>query len=172
MSTATLISPDQIGADQNPEPKQNKTVIKKLRLTENEAKNLDEFLKDIDISFSEFVRDAISLRQSVAKATNKRKVVTAPQPKLDPDLLLEIGRIGNNINQIAKVLNIIRNNKDSDLSLNFSFIECLQTLKTMQTDLHEVVGELPKINRTELAVNNARKRAVEKVIDSEAQNVF
>lgn len=167
MSKANLISPDAIGADQ----KQNRTEVKKVRLTPTESKNLDAFLKDIDTSFSAFVRDAISLRQSVKKATEKSRIAVAPPPKIDPELLLEIGRIGTNVNQISKSLNIIKNNENSSLAINFSFIECLQVLKQMQVDLHAVVGELPKIKRSEAAVNNAKKRAVAKMLEGQCQQV-
>lgn len=66
--------------------------------------------------------------------------------KTDPTLLVELGKIGNNINQIARALNIIKNadpqqQKQLDI-LNLTFV-----LKNIQTDLQQIFPTLPKISR-------------------------
>ena len=78
----------------------------------------------------------------------------------DPNLLIELGRIGNNLNQTAKALNIIY--KDPNAISKFSFLECFHALSQMQNDLHHFLGELPKIERSPEAVNRARERALKK----------
>lgn len=146
--------------DQEEKPskqRENKTHLKKIRFTPSEAEELDAFLKTIDTSFSEFVREAVSLRQSI-DTPKRKKIASAPPPSVDPELLFELGRIGNNINQIARTLHLIKN--DHDKVIDFSFICCLNVLHEMQTELHSVIGQLPQINRSEQAIERARKRAL------------
>ena len=141
-----------------PLKKAKKTVTRNLRMTEKEVKELDEFLNEIDMSFSAFVRQAVSLRQPL-KSSKPARRYKAPLPQVDPDLLLELGRIGNNINQIARSLNYI--NADQLLRAELSFIECLKILQRIQDDIHVVIGKLPKINRSDEAVKRIKQRALE-----------
>lgn len=78
----------------------------------------------------------------------------------DPNLLFALGKIGNNLNQVAKALNIIY--KDPNAIAKFSFLSCLHSLSEMQNDLHDYLGELPKIERSSEAINRARERALKK----------
>ena len=45
------------------------------------------------------------LRESALRAVNKQEMEVPQFTKLDRDFLLELSRIGNNINQIAKAIN-------------------------------------------------------------------
>ena len=160
--------------------KELKTVVKRLRLTELEAKQLEKYLDDHDQNFSEFVNCLISqqimsdvptvLAEHVPMVEpipqKKRQPIKQP-PKVDPALLFQIGRIGNNVNQIATVLNTIR--QEPKLVSNFSFLECFHVLSQIQNDLHDWLGELPKINRSPEAVERARERARKKkvIVDAE-----
>ena len=165
--------------------KELKTVVKRLRLTELEAKQLEKYLDDHDQNFSEFVNALISQQimsdvptvlaehvqsmvELIPQKKKKRQPIKQP-PKVDPALLFQIGRIGNNINQMAKVLNIIR--QEPKLVSNFSFLECFHVLSQIQNDLHDWLGELPKINRSPEAVERARERARKKkkkvIVDAE-----
>ena len=162
--------------------KELKTVVKRLRLTELEASQLEKYLDDHDQNFSEFVNGLISQQimsdvptvlaehvQSMVEPIpqkKKRQPIKQP-PKVDPALLFQIGRIGNNVNQIAKFLNTIRQDPKSVSS--FSFLECFHVLSQIQNDLHEWLGELPKINRSPEAVERARERARKKkvIVDAE-----
>jgi hypothetical protein len=148
--------------------KELKTEIKRLRFTELEAKQLDKYLEKHDLNFSEFVSDLISQKiqsefQTAQEESNNKKskvkTVQAP-PKVDPALLFQIGKIGNNLNQIARSLNIIR--LDSQAISKFSFLECFHDLSLMQNDLHHFLGELPKIERSPQAVEKAKERAIKK----------
>ena len=153
--------------------KELKTEVKRLRLTELEAKQLEKYLNDHDLNFSEFVNALIGqmimsefpivsaepLDVTVDSKKSKSKTVRQP-PKIDPVLLFQIGKIGNNLNQVARSLNLIQ--KDKKLINDFSFFECLHTLSLIQSDIHEVIGDLPKITRTEEAVSRARERALKK----------
>ena len=153
--------------------KELKTEVKRLRLTELEAKQLEKYLGDHDLNFSEFVNALIGqkimsefptvlaepLDATADSKKSKSKIVRQP-PKTDPALLFQIGKIGNNLNQVARSLNLIQ--KDKKLINDFSFFECLYTLSLIQSDIHEVIGDLPKITRTEEAVSRARERALKK----------
>ena len=152
--------------------KELKTEVKRLRLTELEAKQLEKYLDDHDLQFSEFVNALIgqkvmsefptvsaeSLDVSI-EPKKKRQQIKQP-PKADPAVLFQIGRIGNNINQIAKFLNFIR--QDPNAISKFSFLECFHTLSQIQNDLHDWLGQLPKIERSPEAVSRARERALKK----------
>jgi hypothetical protein len=152
--------------------KELKTEVKRLRLTELEAKQLEKYLDDHDLKFSEFVNALIGQKVMSESPTvsaepldvsiepkKKREQIKKP-PKADPALLFQIGRIGNNLNQLAKSLNILR--QDSNAISNFSFLECFHALSQMQNDLHHWLGQLPKIERSPEAVSRARERALKK----------
>ena len=155
--------------------KELKTVVKRLRLTELEAKQLEKYLDDHDQNFSEFVNALIGQKVmsefptvsadsaeplDVAIETKKKREQIKQPPKADPAVLFQIGRIGNNLNQLSKSLNILR--QDSNAISNFSFLECFHALSQMQNDLHHWLGQLPKIERSPEAVSRARERALKK----------
>ena len=155
--------------------KELKTETKRLRLTKSEAEQLDKYLADNKINFSDLVNGFLSekvmskvstVSESKINEAKKKTVVKQP-PKVDPALLFQIGRIGNNVNQIATVLNTIR--QEPKLVSNFSFLECFHVLSQIQNDLHHWLGELPKINRSPEAVERARERARKKkvIVDAE-----
>lgn len=166
--------------------KQNlKTSYKKFRLTELEAEQIDHYLKEHDLTFTNFVNTLISrvilstfpsvpkeeeLSSGILVFQKKKSKSVRSSPKVDPELLFQVGKIGNNINQIAKALNAIQ--QDPQLKADFSLLECLHTLSLIQSDLHEVMGELPKIHRSEEAVQNAHERALAKVQSRKADNQF
>ena len=154
--------------------KELKTETKRLRLTKQEAEQLDKYLADRDLNFSEFVNALIGQKvmsefptvsadsaepSDVAIETKKKREQIKQPPKADPAVLFQIGRIGNNLNQLAKSLNILR--QDPSVS-TFSFLECFHLLSQMQGDLHHWLGELPKIERSPEAVKKARERAMAK----------
>jgi hypothetical protein len=160
-----------------------KTSYKKLRLTEFEAEQIDEHLKKHELTFTDFVNTLISrailstfpsipreeeFSSEIFVFQKKKSKSVRSSPKVDPELLFQVGKIGNNINQIAKALNAIK--QDQQLKADFSFLECLHTLSLIQSDLHEVMGELPKIHRSEDAVQKAYERALAKVQSRKADN--
>ena len=152
--------------------KELRTEVKRLRLTELEAKQLEKYLDDHDLQFSEFVNALIGQKVmsefptvsaellDVSIAPKKKREQIKKPPKADPALLFQIGRIRNNLNQLAKSLNILR--QDSNAISNFSFLECFHALSQMQNDLHHWLGQLPKIERSPEAVSRARERALKK----------
>jgi hypothetical protein len=66
--------------------------------------------------------------------------------KTDPALLLELSKIGNNLNQIARALNIIKN-ADPQEQRKLDIFSIFSVLKGIQTELEQVFPALPKISR-------------------------
>ena len=64
----------------------------------------------------------------------------------DPALLLELSKIGNNLNQIARALNIIKN-ADPQEQRKLDIFSIFLVLKGIQTELEHVFPTLPKISR-------------------------
>jgi hypothetical protein len=60
--------------------------------------------------------------------------------------LLELAKIGNNINQIARALNIIKN-ADPLEQRKLDIFSIFLVLKAIQTELEHIFPALPKISR-------------------------
>ena len=153
-------------------PRQLKTRIRQLRLTELKDQQLNVYLSKHGLNFSEFADKLIHEKLSTEfhavlkksqRAYFENKVTVSETQKVDPALLLEIGRIGNNLNQISKSLNIIKNSGVSEHQ-RFDFLRCLYTLQNIQTEIHSVLPTLPKITRSEQAIKN-KKAQLEKKLE-------
>lgn len=154
-----------------------KSEVKRLRLTVDEKNQLDDFLEKRNLQFSDFnnrlIKNAISAEFHLVEIENyvkpefplKQKKHHRAPPKVDRALLMELGRVGTNLNQCARALNLIKNDKASelDLSQEFSFIECLQVLQAIQEDIHSVIGEIKKTTMSDTAIENARSRVINAV---------
>ena len=90
-----------------------------IRLTQEEYEKLKEKANTLGITTSAYIRKKI--------LGNREKVLT----KCDKDLLYEINRIGNNLNQIAKHCNI---NKSVDKLV-------LQELVTIEQQLQKLLEQ-------------------------------
>jgi hypothetical protein len=77
-----------------------RTIIVKTRLSPTEKEELDKIIQRTDLSVAEYLRCAI-FGTPVQEAP---KMPTSPIDGLDR-LIAEYGRIGNNLNQIARWLN-------------------------------------------------------------------
>lgn len=152
-------------------PKQLKTKIRQLRLTESKDQQLHHYLSKYGLNFSEFADRLIHEKLSTEfhavlkksqRAYFENKVTASETQKIDPALLLEIGRIGNNLNQISKSLNIIKNSSEHEQQ-RFDFLQCLYTLQNIQTELHSVLPTLPKITTSEQAIKNKKDQLEKKL---------
>ena len=138
-----------------------RTKTKSFRLTELQLTQLENHLKKENAEFSDFIhsliqheimQDAVIVQHSQAEQKPIRtKVKTVIEivkryQKTDPILLRELGQIGNNINQIARALNIIKN-ADQQEQRKLDIFSVLLVLKSIQTELQQVFPALPKINR-------------------------
>lgn len=132
-----------------------------FRLTQLQLEQLEQHLEKEQTTFTDFIlsliqreimKDAVTVRRPEEKELQPRtKIKTVVEvvkryQKTDPDLLLELGKIGNNINQIARALNIIKN-ADQQEQRKLEIFNILLVLKAIQTELEQVFPALPKISR-------------------------
>ena len=132
-----------------------------FRLTELQLEQLEQQLKKENTNFTDFIhslierevmQNAITVQQHPVEIKPLRtKVKTVVEvvkryQKTDPDLLLELAKIGNNINQIARALNIIKN-ADPLEQRKLDIFSIFLVLKAIQTELEQVFPALPKISR-------------------------
>ena len=135
----------------------NKTKI--FRLTELQLEQLEQHLKKENTNFTDFIhslierevmQDSITVQRSTPKPTRTKiktivEVVKRYQ-NTDPELLVELAKIGNNINQIARALNVIKN-ADLQEQRQLDTFNLMVVLKNIQTELQQLFPALPKINR-------------------------
>ena len=132
-----------------------------FRLTELQSEQLENHLKQESISLTDFIHSLIQRELMKNFVTVKRphdqegplrvKVKTVIElvkryQKTDPALLLELARIGNNLNQLARALNIIKNAALQEQKM-LDIFACFQVLKGIQNDLEQIYPALPKIYR-------------------------
>ena len=132
-----------------------------FRLTELQLKQLEQYIQRENTNFTDFIHsliarevmhDAVTVQQThdeIKPARTKIKTVVEVvkrYQKTDPGLLLELAKIGNNINQIARALNIIKN-ADPLEQRKLDIFNIFLVLKAIQTELEQVFPSLPKISR-------------------------
>ena len=132
-----------------------------FRLTELQLKQLEQYIQRENTNFTDFIHsliarevmhDAVTVQQThdeIKPARTKIKTVVEVvkrYQKTDPDLLLELAKIGNNINQIARALNIIKN-ADPLEQRKLDIFSIFLVLRAIQTELEQVFPSLPKISR-------------------------
>lgn len=137
----------------------NKTKI--FRLTDLQLEQLEQHLQKENTNFTDFIhslierevmQDAITVQQTKDEIKPTRtKIKTVVEvikryQKTDPALLLELAKIGNNLNQIARALNIIKN-VDHQEQRKLDIFSVLLVLKGIQTELEKVFPALPKVSR-------------------------
>ena len=137
----------------------NKTKI--FRLTDLQLEQLEQHLQKENTNFTDFIhslierevmKNAITVQQTRTEIKPTRtKIKTVVEvikryQKTDPALLLELAKIGNNLNQIARALNIIKN-ADHQEQRKLDIFSVLLVLKGIQTELEKVFPALPKISR-------------------------
>ena len=132
-----------------------------FRLTELQLEQLEKHIEKEETTFTDFIhsliqrevmQDAVTVRQPTEEELKPRtKIKTVIEvvkryQKTDPNLLLELSKIGNNLNQIARALNIIKN-ADPQEQRKLDIFSIFSVLKNIQTDLEQVFPALPKIIR-------------------------
>ena len=131
-----------------------------FRLTELQLEQLEQHLEKEQTTFTDFIlsliqreimKDAVTVRRPEEELQPRTKIKTVVEvikcyQKTDPDLLLEFSKIGNNLNQIARALNIIKN-ADQQEQRKLDIFSIFSVLKGIQTDLEQVFPALPKISR-------------------------
>ena len=132
-----------------------------FRLTELQLEQLEKHLEKEGTTFTDFIhsliqreimQDAVTVKQPTEEELKPRtKIKTVIEvvkryQKTDPNVLLELSKIGNNLNQIARALNIIKN-ADPQEQRKLDIFSIFSVLKGIQTDLEHVFPALPKISR-------------------------
>ena len=132
-----------------------------FRLTELQLKQLEQYIQRENTNFTDFIHsliarevmhDAVTVQQThdeIKPARTKIKTVVEVvkrYQKTYPYLLLELAKIGNNINQIARALNIIKNANPQE-QRKLDILKIFLVLKAIQTELEQVFPALPKISR-------------------------
>jgi hypothetical protein len=138
-----------------------KTKTKKFRLNELQLEQLEQHLRKENTNFTDFIhslierevmQNAVTVRQPQEEENQPRtKVKTIVEvvkryQKTDPALLLELSKIGNNINQIARALNIIKN-ADQQEQRKLDIFSIFLVLKAIQNELTDLFPSLPRISR-------------------------
>jgi hypothetical protein len=132
-----------------------------FRLTQLQLEQLEKHLEKEGTTFTDFIhsliqrevmQDAVTVKQPTEEELKPRtKIKTVIEvvkryQKTDPDLLLELSKIGNNLNQIARALNIIKNANPQE-QRKLDIFSIFLVLKSIQTELEQVFPALPKISR-------------------------
>ena len=131
-----------------------------FRLTELQLEQLEQHLEKEQTTFTDFIlsliqreimKDAVTVRRPEEELQPRTKIKTVVEvvkryQKTDPDLLLELSKIGNNLNQIARALNIIKNANPQE-QRKLDIFSIFLVLKGIQTELEQVFPALPKISR-------------------------
>ena len=131
-----------------------------FRLTELQLEQLEQHLEKENTNFTDFIlsliqreimKDAVTVRRPEEELQPRTKIKTVVEvvkryQKTDPDLLLELSKIGNNLNQIARALNIIKNANPQE-QRKLDIFSIFLVLKSIQTELEQVFPALPKISR-------------------------
>ena len=131
-----------------------------FRLTELQLEQLEQHLEKEQTTFTDFIlsliqreimKDAVTVRRPEEELQPRTKIKTVVEvvkryQKTDPDLLLELSKIGNNVNQIARALNVIKN-ADLQEQRQLNIYSIFSVLKGIQTELEQVFPSLPKISR-------------------------
>ena len=138
-----------------------RTKNKIFRLTELQLEQLERHLEKEGTTFTDFIhsliqrevmQDVVTVRQPTEEELKPRtKIKTVIEvvkryQKTDPNVLLELSRIGNNLNQIARALNVIKN-ADPQEQRKLNIYSIFSVLKGIQTELEHVFPALPKISR-------------------------
>ena len=115
------------GLEENRRTKAVRERTFKVRLSETEYQYLD--------ANNPYGSIAKLLRQSALEKTTKRfnKVVESPYNKTERALILELSRIGNNVNQIAKAVNT-----DIASTSTFDKVKLLHLLISIDQQLREL----------------------------------
>ncbi len=133
-----------------------------FRLTELQLEQLEKHLEKEGTTFTDFIhsliqrevmQDAVTVKRPTEEEELKPRTkiktvveVVKRYQKADPNVLLELSKIGNNLNQIARALNIIKN-ADPQEQRKLDIFSIFSVLKGIQTELEQIFPALPKISR-------------------------
>ena len=138
-----------------------RSKTKNFRLTPLQLEQLELHIEKERTNFTDFIHSLIQREVMHGAVTVRGKMKEETEPRLkvktevevvkiyqvtDPALLLALSKIGNNLNQIARALNIIKNADPRD-QRKLDIFHVLLVLKGIQNDLEQIFPTLPKISR-------------------------
>jgi len=163
--------------------KSKREITKRLRFNAEQASQLESYLAVHGIGFTNLIHALLKhelnkywmnvtnfnvgyllehpvIQQSQKlKQRNNNNLAGRPVPKIDPELLRALGHIGNNVNQIARSLNFLCLKQTEEIQ-QFSFIDCIDILEHIQTELHQYLPTLPTYIVTEEQSKRRKGRTV------------
>ena len=102
-----------------------KSIRKTIRFSPDQLKKITEKANDLQLNFSQYI---------VYSATNQR--VGSKKNPLYKDLITQLAKVGNNLNQIAKICN-------TEKTINKQIVSSLvTTISALQTQLNQIVSKL------------------------------
>ena len=110
-----------------------------FRLTETEYEILQKTAQDANLSISEYVRKVLNNQKVIV---NYNLVADVPEIK---KLLAEFGKIGSNLNQIAKYFNT---GGESSAEMKDEIRQCISDLFSLRKEVLRMAGELHGHNQT------------------------
>lgn len=161
-------------------------IVKRLRFNAEQAVQLEQYLEVNELRFTDLIhhlimRELHSSLPSVVKQHNEvtyerlittdlkpqkkrssKNMTRRPTPNADPKLLMEIGRIGNNINQIARSLNLICLKRTKEIE-KLSFVDCLEILANIQSELHQLFPIIPQYFVSDQLAERRKAKAIARV---------
>ena len=138
-----------------------RSKTKNFRLTQLQLEQLELHIEKERTNFTDFIHSLIQREVMHDAVTVRGMIEDEKEPRLkikteveivklyqitDPDLLLVLSKIGNNLNQIARALNIIKNADPRD-QRKLDIFHVLLVLKGIQNELEQIFPTLPKISR-------------------------
>ena len=163
--------------------KVRREIVKRLRFNADQAAQVESYLALQGIGFTKLIHTLLKhelnkywmnvtnchenylFEQTVIHPTqnlkqrNNKNLAGRPAPKVDPELLRALGHIGNNVNQIARSLNFLCLQHTEEIQ-QFSFIDCIDILEHIQTELHHYLPTLPIYMVTEEQSKRRKARAI------------
>ena len=139
-----------------------RTKRKDFRLTQLQLEQLEKHLELENTTFTDFIhsliqhevmKNAVTVQHPHDQQEDSPRIKTKTVLEVvkryqhtDPALLLKLAKIGNNLNQMARALNVIKN-ADPEEQRKLDVFSCIRVLKAIQNDLEQISPALPKINR-------------------------
>lgn len=156
-----------------------RSKTKNFRLTPLQLEQLELHIEKESTNFTDFIHSLIQREVMHDAVTVRGMIDEEKEPRLkikteievvklyqitDPALLLALSKIGNNLNQIARALNIIKNADLRD-QRKLDIFQVLLVLKAIQNELEQIFPTLPKISRHN--ANRLRKQLENLNVDQE-----
>ncbi|MBX1152326.1 plasmid mobilization relaxosome protein MobC [Campylobacter jejuni] len=112
--------------------KEKKELRKTIRFTPNELKEIEEKASNLNMSFSQYI---------IYSALNKQ--IASKKNPLYKELITQLARVGNNLNQIAKVCNKDKTiNKQVTSNLIITIAELQKQLSNISQKLNKASDDL------------------------------